>query len=149
MSFLIAVIILAIIFGREIWESLQPPLPPIDDLKEHSRIINSLPDVRARRKYLNKLARQPRTPIVDTPVQKLWKYACDGNIGAFCMYYKAGGKKNRRYLDGNKYRSLIAGAYENKKYSTVDYLLSVGETLTEDEKKEIDLEHMDRIFKIR
>ena len=70
-------------------------------------------------------------------VKELWHYACNGNIKKLKRYYKSGGTKNLRYRAFRSEHSLIAGAFRNKQYDTVKFLVSVGETITEAEKPEI------------
>ena len=70
-------------------------------------------------------------------IKELWSYACNGNIKKLKRYYKSGGTKNLRYRAFRREHSLIAGAYRNKQYDTVKFLLGVGETITEMEKPEI------------
>ncbi|MCI6825122.1 MAG: hypothetical protein MR885_07140 [Ruminococcus bromii] len=56
---LLAVVIILIIW-LIIWikDKLTPSNPPIDDIHEHCRIIQSLPDKKARQKYLKDLAKR-------------------------------------------------------------------------------------------
>ena len=68
---------------------------------------------------------------------ELWSMACSGEIPALQRYYDNGGEPNIRYEKFGKEHSLIAGAFRNKQYKTVEYLLSVGETIMEHEKSEI------------
>ena len=56
---LAVVIILLIAFGvYAIIKALQPANPPIDDMSEHLNIIQSLPNEKARQKYLKDLAKK-------------------------------------------------------------------------------------------
>ena len=70
-------------------------------------------------------------------VKELWHYACNGNIKRLKRYYKSGGTKNLRYRAFRREHSLIAGAFRNKQYDTVKFLIKIGETITEAEKPEI------------
>ena len=70
-------------------------------------------------------------------IEKLWGCACNGNNKELKKYFESGGVKNQRYHAFQKYHSLIAGAYRNRQYETVKYLLSIGETITEKECGEI------------
>lgn len=73
-------------------------------------------------------------------IEKLWSAACSGNIDYLKKYYENGGEKNLRYQAFGRAHSLIMGAFRNNLYDTVDYLLSVGETLTPLEKNEVECE---------
>ena len=56
---LLAVVLILIVWAvLAIKEALTPEVPPIDDIIEHTNIILSLPDEKARRKYLRSLAKQ-------------------------------------------------------------------------------------------
>ena len=77
--------------------------------------------------------------IMVSNIEKLWSAACSGNIEYLKKYYENGGEKNLRYVRGRAH-SLIMGAFRNNLYDTVDYLLSVGETLTPLEKDEVSFE---------
>ena len=70
-------------------------------------------------------------------MDKLWGYACSGELENLKEYYENGGETNRRYFKFNRYHSLIAGAYRNGNIETVKYLVSVGETITAEEETEI------------
>lgn len=70
-------------------------------------------------------------------VKALWNYACEGNIRKLKRYYKSGGTKNIRFRERKKEHSLIAGAYRNGQTETVKYLLSIGETITEQEEPKL------------
>lgn len=63
-------------------------------------------------------------------IKELWNCACNGNIKKLKRYYKSGGTKNLRYRAFRTEHSLIAGAYRNKQHDTVNFLLSIGETIT-------------------
>lgn len=77
----------------------------------------------------------------DMTIDELWTYACSGNITRLKTYYNNSGKLNRRYDKFSTEHSLIMGAFRNNQYDTVEYLMSVGETLTEKEKEEMLVEH--------
>lgn len=70
-------------------------------------------------------------------VKALWNYACEGNIRKLKRYYKSGGTKNLRFRERKQEHSLIAGAYRNGQKETVKYLLSIGETITEQEEAKL------------
>lgn len=72
-------------------------------------------------------------------IEDLWTYACNGNMENLKTYYKNGGAANRRYYKFGVYHSLIAGAYRNGYYDVVSFLLDNGETITKDERGEIDI----------
>ena len=63
-------------------------------------------------------------------IKELFDAACAGNINVLKKHYGYNGKKNMRYYVFGEERSLLMGAYSNRRWETVDYLLSVGETLT-------------------
>ena len=71
---------------------------------------------------------------MDITINKLWAWACSGNTEKLQEYYNNGGKTNLRYTAFGEQHSLIAGAWRNGQTTTVKYLLSIGETLTESEK---------------
>jgi len=62
-----------------------------------------------------------------TDINKLWEYACDGNIEELRKYYDNGGSINNRYIKFGEGHSLIMGAFRNNHFDTVEYLMSVGE----------------------
>ena len=71
---------------------------------------------------------------------KLWEYACNGDIEKLKKYYSEHNEINRRYCRFNKEHSLIMGALRNNQFETVEYLISVGETITDEEKEQILIE---------
>ena len=74
-------------------------------------------------------------------IEKLWEAACNGDIDTLSNYYER--KKDTipiRYQKFGSEHSLIMGAFRNNQWKAVDYLISVGATITEDEKKEIQTE---------
>ena len=75
-----------------------------------------------------------------TNIEKLWNAACNGKIEYLKKYYENGGEKNLRYQAFGREHSLVIGAFRNNLLDTVDYLLSVGETLTPQEKNEVECE---------
>ena len=51
--YLVITIVILIVWGiYKLIDKLTPPAPPIEDMEEHLRIIQSLPNAKARRKYL-------------------------------------------------------------------------------------------------
>lgn len=75
-------------------------------------------------------------------VDKLFSYACSGKIKALKNYYDNGGEINQRLPSpfNTSEISLIMGAFRNNQFETVDYLLSVGETVTDEERADISRE---------
>lgn len=74
-------------------------------------------------------------------IEKLWEYACSGNIEALKRYFNSEeGILNRRYYKFKIEHSLIMGAFRNNQFETVEYLLNVGETVTNKEKEGINKE---------
>ena len=76
--------------------------------------------------------------MITKGIESLWSLACSGDIDSLRDYYNNGGITNLRYNRFNTEYSLIAGALSNRQYDTIDYLLSVGETVTDEEFKEIE-----------
>lgn len=72
--------------------------------------------------------------------EKLWCAACSGDIKTLKNHYENGGEKGLKVQSFGRTHSLIMGAFRNNLFDTVDYLLSVGETVTPEEKKEIETE---------
>ena len=70
-------------------------------------------------------------------INKLWEYACSGNTEELRKYYENGGSINNRYFKFGESHSLIMGAFRNNKFDTVEYLMSVGEELTNKEYTDI------------
>lgn len=74
-------------------------------------------------------------------IEILWGAACSGDVNTLKQYYESKlSLKNVRYLKLGKEISLIMGAYRNNQWKTIDYLISVGETITEEEKEDIQRE---------
>lgn len=76
----------------------------------------------------------------DYCITMLWGYACSGDIEGLKEYYNNGGTTGKTYFKFGEHHSLIMGAFRNRQYEVVDYLLSVGEKVTEKEWNEINLE---------
>ena len=72
-------------------------------------------------------------------IETLWTAVCNGDLNTLHKYYENGGETKRRYYAFAKEYSLLMGAYSTDNFEVVDYLLSVGETLTEDEQSEFRL----------
>lgn len=60
-------------------------------------------------------------------MEKLWEAACCGENDKLIKYYENGGEINRRWRAFGKFHSLIAGAYRNGNFDTVDLLYKYGE----------------------
>lgn len=74
-------------------------------------------------------------------IEKLWEAACSGDIDTLKQYYRRESQViNVRYIKFGKEHSLIMGAFRNNQFETVDYLVSVGETVTVEEKEEMETE---------
>lgn len=71
-------------------------------------------------------------------IEKLWEAACSGDINILKQYYKIA--ENMRYQKFGKEHSFIMGAFRNNQWEIIDYLLSIGETITREEKEEIQTE---------
>lgn len=81
-------------------------------------------------------------------IENLWNWACSGEIDNLKQYYVNDGISNRRYFRFGKEHSLIAGALRNGNFETVDYLLSVGETVNgESEQQEMTAYYNNRVVK--
>lgn len=75
-----------------------------------------------------------------TDINRLWEYACSGNIEELKKYYDNGGSINNRYFKFGEGHSLIMGAFRNNQFDTVEYLMSVGEEPSKKEYMEIQTE---------
>ena len=75
-----------------------------------------------------------------TDINKLWEYACSGNVEELKKYYDNGGSVNNRYIKFGEGHSLIMGAFRNNQFDTVEYLMSVGEEISPKEYDEIQTE---------
>lgn len=74
-------------------------------------------------------------------IEKLWEAACSGDVDTLKQYYRRESQViNARYLKFGKEHSLVMGAFRNNQFETVDYLVNVGETMTEEEKEEMETE---------
>lgn len=76
----------------------------------------------------------------DIRIEILWEYACCGELELLKRYYEDGGETNRRYFAFGSEHSLIMGAFRNNQFEAVEYMLSVGETVTQAEKDEFNKE---------
>lgn len=75
-----------------------------------------------------------------TNIEDLWTWACSGDIDKLKSFYDNGGSINNRYFRFGESHSLIMGAFRNNQFDTVEYLMSVGEELTQKEYDEIHTE---------
>ena len=75
-----------------------------------------------------------------TDIQKLWEYACSGDIENLKKYYDEGGCVNSRYFKFGIEHSIVMGAFRNNQFETVDYLISVGEGITQTEQNKLQSE---------
>lgn len=58
---LVTIVIILLIWGiYALTKKLTPPSPPIDDMDKHLKTIMSLPDQKARQRYLKTLRRNNR-----------------------------------------------------------------------------------------
>ena len=78
-------------------------------------------------------------------IEELWGAACSGDIEILKKYCESNVEMiNIRYSKFGSKHSLIMGAFRNNRWKTVDYLISIGATITDEEKKEI-LKELNRI----
>ena len=71
-------------------------------------------------------------------IEKLWEAACSGDMETLKEYYENGeGIIDIRYKKFRTSHSLIMCAFRNSQFETVEYLLSVGESITYKERKEV------------
>lgn len=66
-------------------------------------------------------------------IEKLWEAACSGDVNTLKKCYKKA--ENRRYLSFGQEHSLIMGAFRNNQWEVINYLSSIGETITAEEKR--------------
>ena len=84
-------------------------------------------------------------------IEQLWEASCSGDIDTLKHYYRRESDVlNRRYEAFGTEHSLIMGAFRNNQFDVVDYLISVGETITDDEKEIIQTEfkRIESMYKI-
>lgn len=75
---------------------------------------------------------------IDISIDILYNYACNGDVQALEWYFSSPDSiKNRRMFAFGTEHSLIMAAMRNKQYATVQYLHSVGETVTDAERQEL------------
>ncbi len=78
--------------------------------------------------------------IIDiTEIKDLYIAVCSGDYDTVKAYFdnRKTAQLNRRYKTHKGEISLVMAALNNKMYDICSYLLSVGETVTEDEFKEL------------
>ena len=69
--------------------------------------------------------------------EKLFEYACSGNIDKLKEHYEGGGTVGNSINRFGNEHSLIMGAFRNDQFDTVEYLLGIGEKPTPKEQEEI------------
>ena len=75
-----------------------------------------------------------------TNFENLWTAVCAGDLNTIRKHYKEHPEDtNKRYTVLGEQRSLLMGAYRTDNFEVIDYLISVGETLTTEEKADIQL----------
>ena len=57
MSLLLLILMLLVLAGYAIVKAIQPKNPPIENMEEHLKIIQSLPNQKARQNYLRDIAK--------------------------------------------------------------------------------------------
>lgn len=72
--------------------------------------------------------------------EELWGAACSGDIEALKNYFESGAAANIRHQKFGREHSLVMGAFRNNQWETVDYLISIGAVVTDEEKEEIQTE---------
>ena len=75
----------------------------------------------------------------EVTIKTWWVAACSGDIDTLRNHFSEYPQTiNKRYRAFGREHSLIMGAYRNGNYNVVDYLISIGETITDEEKAEAD-----------
>lgn len=59
MSLLLFILMLLVLVLYAIAKAIQPKNPPIENMEEHLKTIQSLPNQKARQKYSRNIAKQP------------------------------------------------------------------------------------------
>lgn len=76
-------------------------------------------------------------------IEKLFSYACSGDIDKLKEYYQSGEAAiGRTFHQFGKEHSLVMGAFRNDQFETVKFLLEMGEVPTSEEKEQIKRELM-------
>ena len=103
-----------------------------DEYREYNRVQHRL-----RRRELKRIN---CTQKKESTIKTLWIAACSGDIDTLCNHFSEYPHSvNKRYKAFGREHSLIMGAYRNGNYDVVDYLISIGETITDEEKSEADM----------
>lgn len=74
---------------------------------------------------------------VGITVNELFGMACTGDIRELEEYWNDNGNLNIKYEKFGQCHSLVMGAYRNKQYDTVNWLLEHGTKLNEHEQEEV------------
>lgn len=77
------------------------------------------------------------------PEQKLFELACAGNTEALAELYKNGCSMDAAYYKFGEPHSLVMGAYRNRQWDTVRWLLKHGAKLTDTEQEEVNNRYME------
>lgn len=76
-------------------------------------------------------------------IEKLFSYACSGDIEKLKEYYQSEEAVTGRTLrQFGKEHSLVMGAFRNDQFETVEFLLEMGEAPTAEEKEQVKRELM-------
>ena len=103
-----------------------------DEYREYNRVQHRL-----RRQELKRINCNQKKEFT---IKTLWIAACSGDIDTLCNhFFEYPQSVNKRYKAFGREHSLIMGAYRNGNYDVVDYLISIGETITDEEKFEADM----------
>ncbi|MCH5211745.1 MAG: hypothetical protein J1G06_01905 [Oscillospiraceae bacterium] len=79
---------------------------------------------------------------INSTIEDLYIAACSGDYDKITAYFdsRKTAQLNRRYKSYKGEISLVMAALNNKMYDICTYLLSIGETVTDDEFKELEPE---------
>lgn len=102
-----------------------------DEYREYNRVQHRL-----RRQELKQIKCNQKK---EATIKTLWVAAYSGDIDTLRNHFSEYPQTiNKRYRAFGREHSLIMGAYRNGNYNVVDYLISIGETITDEEKAEAD-----------
>ena len=102
-----------------------------DEYREYNRVQHRL-----RRQELKQIKCNQKK---EATIKTLWVAACSGDIDTLRNHFSEYPQTiNKRYRAFGREYSLIMGAYRNGNYNVVDDLISIGETITDEEKAEAD-----------
>lgn len=102
-----------------------------DEYREYNGVQHRL-----RRQELKQIKCNQKKEVT---IKTLWVAACSGDIDTLRNHFSEYPQTiNKRYRAFGREHSLIMGAYRNGNYNVVDYLISIGETITDEEKAEAD-----------